>query len=105
MEMPQRLDKLEKERWLYLGVAGLGGIAGLLVVLVGVMKGGSVGGNVVTVRDAKNNVRIEMGLDKTGLPQIVFRDQKNKVRQSIGMTAEGDPNIQLRNSDGLCKPR
>ena len=97
MEMQQRIDKLEKERWLYLGVAALGGVAGLLGALVGVFKGGGGGATsgIVAVRDAKNLVRIQMGVDAEGAPRLNFIDPQKRIRQSIGLAADGTPQIRL----------
>lgn len=100
MEMPQRVEKLERERWLYLGIAALGGVAGLLGALVGVMKGGGGAAGSVAIRDAKNNVRIEMGVDKSGQAQIQLRDPQAKVRQVIAVAPDGQPVIRLLAPDG-----
>jgi hypothetical protein len=113
MEMQQRIDRLEKERWLYLILAILGALAGLSGAWLGA-SGRAKGqltaqsltlrptkGHAITVYDAKGKVRATLGVDDGGQLALAFFDERNKkARQSLGLSSNGNPQIQLFNEDG-----
>jgi hypothetical protein len=113
MEMQQRLEKLEKERWAYLGLASLAVIAGLLGALLGAGIFGSGGdtvrasklilrgaGESLVLMEPGGRPRAVLGLNDAGLPSMQFFDAKNKRRQLIGLTAHSNPQIQYFDDEG-----
>jgi hypothetical protein len=122
MELQERLEKLEKERWLYLSLGSLAVMSGLLgaVLGAGLMGGGGGGGSsggagetlhgqslvlrgsgeAIVVQDAEGKNRIAVGLNDKGLPTMHFDDQNNKARQIIGLSSSANPQMQLFREDG-----
>jgi hypothetical protein len=113
MEMQQRLEKLEKERWAYLGLASVAVIAGLLGALMGAGIFGSGGdtlrasklylrgsGESLVLMEPGGKPRAALGLSDAGLPSLQFFDAKNKRRQLIGLTANSNPQIQYFDEEG-----
>jgi hypothetical protein len=114
MEMQERLEKLEKERWVYLGLGSLAVIAGLLGAVLGAgLLGGGGGdtlraqtlvlrssGEAIIVQDASGKQRIAVGLNDKGLPAVHFFDTENKRRQVIGLSASANPQVLLLDKEG-----
>ncbi|HEX3658072.1 MAG TPA: hypothetical protein VHV55_19955 [Pirellulales bacterium] len=93
MEMQQRLEKLEKERWVYLGLGFLAVIAGLLGALLGSGLVGGGGGEEGEVLQAKSLVL------RGSADAIVVHDANGKRRIAIGLK-DGQPEIVLLNKEG-----
>jgi hypothetical protein len=121
MEMQQRLEKLEKERWVYLGLGFLAVIAGLLGALLGsglVGGGGGAEGEVlqakslllrgsadaVIVQDDNGKRRITLGL-KDGRPEIVLLDKDGKRRAEFNINAEDLPKLAFIDELGTKRQR
>lgn len=114
MEMQQRLEKLEKERWVYLGMGFLAVIAGLLGAIVGAGLtggGGSVlraqqivlrgSGEAIIVEDSDGKPRLSVRLNDKGLPAMEFYDaESKKPRQIIGLSANAKPQVVLLDEKG-----
>jgi hypothetical protein len=114
MEMQQRLEKLEKERWTYLGLGSLAVVAGLLGALMGAGIMGP-GGEVIHARQIQlrgageslillepgGKPRVALGLSDAGLPSLQFWDKEHKhPRQVVGLTPSGNPQVQFFDEEG-----
>lgn len=93
MEMQQRLEKLEKERWVYLGLGFLAVIAGLLGALLG---SGLVGGGGT---DEGETLQAKSLVLRSSGDAIVVHDVNGKRRIAIGLK-DGQPEVVLLNKDG-----
>jgi len=113
MEMQDRIEKLEKERWVYLGLGSLAVVAGLLGAVLGAGLVGGGGetlraqtlvlrssGEAIVVQDASGKPRIAMGMNDKGLPAMQFFDNENKRRQVIGLSASANPQVLLLDKEG-----
>jgi hypothetical protein len=124
MEMQQRLEKLEKERWVYLGLGFLAVIAGLLGTLLGsgLLGGGSgsegneegvlqakslvlrSSGDAIIVHDTNGKRRISIGL-KDGQPEIVLLDKDGKRNAEFHNNEEGLPKLAFIDPLGTRRQR
>lgn len=124
MELEARIARLERERWLYLALAILGALTGLIGVSLATIKASSkaLSLNNVTITDgstravlgsdAKSGLGLQLyngsylrgsfALDKLGNPQVTVYDATAKRRQVITVDMLG-PSVQLLGSDD--KPR
>jgi len=114
-ELQQRIERLEKERWIYLGLGALAVLAGLLGALLGAgitgkgsagLRGQNLelkavaGEEAFAIKDAAGKVVFSVGLGKDGLPHLHFYDRKGKPRQSLGFSAAADPEIRMADEKG-----
>ncbi|HEY5314992.1 MAG TPA: hypothetical protein VIK18_20840 [Pirellulales bacterium] len=120
MEMQQRLEKLEKERWVYLGLGFLAVIAGLLGALLGsgfLGGGGNDGeilqakslvlrgaGDAIIVQDDNGKRRIALGL-KDGRPEIVLLDKDGKRTAEFNINEEDQPKLAFIDALGTRRQR
>jgi|GEM_PF-3962270 hypothetical protein len=109
MELQERIEKLEKERWIYLGLGALALLAAILGALLGagitsnaaaglegqtlVLRGAE--GESLVVQDGARNPRFSVGLDEKGMPHLHFYDGQKKRRVSLGLLTAPDPELQL----------
>jgi hypothetical protein len=114
-ELQQRIERLEKERWIYLGLGALAVLAGLLGALLGSGITGKGGGGLkgqnlelravageesFVLKDTSGKVAYSVGVGKDGLPHMHFYDQKGKPRQSLGFSSGAEPEIRLADEKG-----
>lgn len=110
MEMQQRLEKLEKERWMYLGLGLLAVLAGLLGALLGAgLFGGGGGGDrlmarTLLVHDDNGKARISIGM-KDGRPEIVLLDKEGKRKAEFNIDEEDLPRLAFVDNFGTRRQR
>lgn len=110
MDVDRRVERLEKERWLYLGLAVLAVVVAVVATLMAskaAPKSSSAGGGAtvlsvsqgeaLVLQDAKGAKRAALGLDAKGLPWLKFFDTSNKLRQHVGFGESGQPEMVLYN--------
>lgn len=88
MELQQRVDKLEKERWAYLAMGTLAVVAGIIAVVLS--SRGAAGGT------AAGSLEWKAGQGNA----IVLQDKSGKPRLSIGLNEQLDPDIKLFREGG-----
>lgn len=115
VELQQRIERLEKERWIYLGLGALAVLAGLLGALLGAgitgkgsqgLRGQNLelravaGEEAFAIKDTAGKVVFSVGLGKDGLPHLHFYDRKGERRQSMGFLATTDPELRMADEKG-----
>lgn len=117
MELPERINKLEKERWLYLGIAALGAVTGLIGVIIAATKGGASapattapsGQSSYLIVDSASKRAVRMGTTaKLGTGVMIYDNYDTRaktvaLRGFVGISADGDPVMQLYDDQGEKK--
>jgi len=122
MDLQKRIEQLERERWLYLILASLGAVAGLVGVTLAIMK---FTRSEFVVTDSKNNRAVlgtdpgskELGLRlyngaflrgsvamaENGTPIFAIYDAAGKRRQVMYINKDNFPTISMLGSDETVK--
>jgi hypothetical protein len=110
MQWERRLRRLERERWVWRGMAGAAVVAAGIMLVTG--AGGSDKGSMgqfrqvdaqrIVLRDNDGQMRAWLGVAEGG-SRLIFMDASGQERMGVGMTRQSEPALGIY--DGGDNPR